>query len=84
MTSLNLEVFSGPPGSAGANILRSVALSFSAPITRATTNVYNIDHDILYLIGQNRYVVFDAATSQGSSTINVGCTITGNMLPPPQ
>jgi hypothetical protein len=59
-----------------------VALSFFNPNADAFLNIYHIDHDMLFLVGQSRYVVSQASTLS-TTNFTLSCAVTGDMLPPP-
>jgi hypothetical protein len=86
MLSLALQVWTAPPGTAGATSLRGVPLSFPAPVLAKGVpgeNNYSIDSSIFFLAGQSRYLVFAAAT-QGNGILSMDCAVTGDMVPPAQ
>ena len=81
--SLQLELWTAPPGMSGASRIKTVPLSFSPPVaSNSTTIYYNIDHDILLATGPGRYVVFNANFLQVGSA-SLSCAITGDLIPPP-
>ncbi|MBR0835277.1 hypothetical protein JQ612_18995 [Bradyrhizobium manausense] len=79
------QVWTAPPGSAGAVVVRSIYLGFP-PVTANATNgfyYYNFDQNVFFLVGQNRYVVLSAQTIPGDTLgLGVSCSITGTMVPP--
>jgi hypothetical protein len=86
LDTLDLQIWTGPQGQGGnavlGNLLKSVALSFSQPVSNAGSNYYNIDHDILLATGAGRIIVI-AAGFTASTGITIDCSITGNLIPPP-
>jgi hypothetical protein len=76
------QVWTAPPGP-GASVLRSVFLGFS-PVPATTTGLYhyNFDHEVFFLVGQNRYVVLSAQTELAAG-LSTSCAFTGVMVPPP-
>jgi hypothetical protein len=83
VTALTLGVWTAPPSSGGTQ-LRVVPLSYSQPQLVGLSNVYNIDHDVLLLVGQNRYVAIQATLSDPPNTTSTGmqCAVAGDMVPP--
>jgi hypothetical protein len=45
-------------------------------------NNYSINSNVLFVIGGNRSVVFEAVT-QGNGILSMDCAISGDMIPPP-
>jgi hypothetical protein len=84
MLSLALQVWSAPPGTSGANVLRQVSLGFLPPVLAKGVpgeNNYSFDNNVLFLVGQNRYVIFEVKT-QENGILSIDCAITGDMVPP--
>jgi hypothetical protein len=80
LQTLALQVWTAP---SGGTLLREVYLNFPTALQVASTyNYYSIDHDIHFLVGQNRYVAFNAQTSGIPSSMGVTCAFTGDMVPP--
>jgi hypothetical protein len=82
---LELQIYTAPPGTAGASLIKDVRLSFpTAVVDPNNNNVYNTDHDILLVTGPGRYVTFAAFPGQTTGLISLNCAITGDLIPLPQ
>jgi hypothetical protein len=81
---LQAEVWTAPPGTSGATLIKAVPLTLPQPVSFVGINFYNMNQDILLSTGPGRYVVFDATATGSVPSISLTCAITGDLIPSPQ
>ncbi|MBV8850842.1 MAG: hypothetical protein JOZ16_14805 [Methylobacteriaceae bacterium] len=83
VSTASLEVWSAPPNSPGANILKLVPISISPGVPSSTNNhffTYSFNDDVLFVVGVNRYIAVEIGLAEFGSP-SVRCAVTGDMLP---
>jgi hypothetical protein len=86
LVTLDLQVYVSPPVAGnGQSPLRSLPLSIPQPqfVQGTSTYWYNLDQDVVFLVGQSRYVAFSATNAGLLTTTTMTCGFTGDMVPPP-